>query len=46
MRRIKKIMLLSSLLAVVSVLSACGTVKGFGQDVSHAGKDIQQAASH
>ncbi|MBI2785751.1 MAG: entericidin A/B family lipoprotein [Legionella longbeachae] len=26
------------------MLSACGTVNGFGRDVSHVGKDIQKAS--
>lgn len=28
-----------------SLLSACSTVKGFGQDVSKGGREIQRAAS-
>jgi predicted small secreted protein len=46
MRHIKKITLLSALFSAVLALSACGTVKGFGQDVTHAGQDIQKAATH
>jgi entericidin A len=44
MNNIKKIMVVSFLITAFSMLSACGTVKGFGQDVTHAGKDIQRAA--
>lgn len=42
----KKIILFSLFLTTLSMLTACGTVKGFGQDVSHAGHDIQKAASN
>ena len=40
----KKIMMICLVLATVGMLSACGTVKGFGKDVSQAGHDIQKAA--
>lgn len=43
--KIKKIMIFSLFLSLTAVLSGCGTVKGFGQDVTHAGRDIQKAAS-
>lgn len=46
MNIIKKIMVFSLLVSVLSTLTACGTVKGFGQDVSTAGKGIQKAANH
>lgn len=36
---------ISGVLILIAFLVACGTVKGFGQDVSKAGQDIQQAAS-
>ena len=44
MNNIKKIMMFSLLISALSMLVGCGTVKGFGQDVSHARKDIQKAA--
>jgi len=45
MNNIKKIMIFSLFVSALSMLGGCGTVKGFGQDVTHAGKDIQKAAS-
>lgn len=32
-------------LAILTLLNGCGTVKGFGQDVSTVGHDIKKAAS-
>ena len=40
----KKIILACVLLSTVGMLTACGTVNGFGRDVSHVGHDIQRAA--
>lgn len=44
MSRAKKIIMACVLLSTVGILSACGTVNGFGKDVSHVGRDIQRAA--
>ncbi|STX46108.1 entericidin A [Legionella gratiana] len=44
MNILKKIAMMSIVLATLGLLSACGTVSGFGKDVSHVGKDIQRAA--
>lgn len=44
MNRTKKIILACVFLATIGMLTACGTVNGFGKDVSHAGHDIQRAA--
>ena len=45
MNKIKKIMMFSFFVSALAMLGGCGTVKGFGQDVTHAGKDIQKAAT-
>lgn len=45
MQNTKKIVMVCFFLTTLGMLSACGTVKGFGKDVSHAGRDIQRAAS-
>lgn len=45
MNNVKKIIMCSLLLATVSMVTACGTVKGFGQDVSKTGREIQKAAN-
>jgi predicted small secreted protein len=44
MNSAKKIMVVCVVLAAVGMLSACGTVKGFGRDVSTVGSGIQKAA--
>ena len=44
MKITKKIAALSFLVATLSLLNACGTIQGFGKDVSSAGRDIQRAA--
>jgi predicted small secreted protein len=44
MNNIKKIILTCFLLTTLGMISACGTVNGFGKDVSHAGHDIERAA--
>ncbi|MGL5742002.1 MAG: entericidin A/B family lipoprotein [Legionella sp.] len=41
---LKKVIIISCVLTTLGMLSACGTVNGFGKDVSHVGKDIQHAA--
>lgn len=41
----RKIIMFSLIISALSMLSSCGTIKGFGKDVSHAGQDIQKAAS-
>lgn len=41
----KKIAIICFLLSSLGLMSACGTVNGFGKDVTAAGKDIQKAAS-
>jgi predicted small secreted protein len=43
MNILKKIMIVSIVLSTLG-LSACGTVNGFGRDVSHVGRDIQRAS--
>jgi entericidin A len=45
MNNMKKIVIFSLFLTATTLLVGCGTVKGFGQDVTHAGRDIQKAAS-
>jgi entericidin A len=45
MNYIKKIVIVSLLLTAVGLLNGCGTVNGFGKDVSTAGHDIQKAAN-
>lgn len=45
MKNIKKIVICSLFLTAATLMTGCGTVKGFGQDVTHAGRDIQKAAS-
>jgi predicted small secreted protein len=44
MKSLTKIALLAALVAGTSFLSACHTVKGAGQDVEQAGKEIQKAS--
>ncbi|CAM2859526.1 entericidin A [Legionella steigerwaltii] len=44
MDMLKKIIIVGICLATLGMLSSCGTVHGFGQDVSHVGKDIQRAS--
>ncbi|WP_058514001.1 entericidin A/B family lipoprotein [Legionella santicrucis] len=41
---LKRIVMMGIVLTTLGFLSACGTVNGFGKDVSHVGKDIQRAA--
>lgn len=43
MKNVKKIAVVCLVLTAVAALSACGTVKGFGKDVSQAGHEIQKA---
>lgn len=40
----KRIIMAAFAVSTLVLLSACGTVHGFGQDVSKAGRDIQQAS--
>lgn len=40
----KKMVIVGLFLSTLSLLTACGTVNGFGRDVSHAGHDIQRAS--
>ncbi|EHL29452.1 entericidin A/B family lipoprotein [Legionella drancourtii] len=44
MNSAKKIIMFCVFLTTIGMLSACGTVNGFGKDVSHVGHDIQRAA--
>lgn len=44
MNSVKKIMMVGVLLTTLGMLSACGTVNGFGRDVTHVGHTIQRAA--
>ncbi len=41
---LKKIIMIGICLTTLGILSACGTVHGFGKDVSHVGRDIQRAS--
>jgi len=45
MKRISKVMMISILLVSLGFLSGCGTVNGFGHDVSATGHDISRAAN-
>ena len=40
----KKIIIACFCVATLGLITGCGTVNGFGKDVSHAGHDIQKAA--
>ncbi len=40
----KKIIMICVVLTTLGMLTACGTVKGFGKDVSTVGQGIQKAA--
>jgi predicted small secreted protein len=40
----KKISAACFLVITLGILTGCGTVKGFGQDVSKTGREIQRAA--
>jgi len=44
MSNAKKIIITCIFLTTLGMLSACGTVNGFGKDVSHAGRDIQKVS--
>lgn len=44
MNSVKKIIMVCIFLATIGMLSACGTVKGFGKDVTHVGQGIQKAS--
>lgn len=44
MELFKKITLIGIVLTALGLLNACGTVNGFGKDVSHVGKDIQKVS--
>ena len=46
MKNIKKAALFSLFLTAITLLVGCGTIKGFGQDMAHAGRDIQKAANN
>ncbi|MGC1182572.1 entericidin A/B family lipoprotein [Legionella sp.] len=43
MNSAKKIMMICVFLITLGMLSACGTINGFGRDVSHVGHGIQRA---
>ncbi|MBA2653388.1 MAG: entericidin A/B family lipoprotein [Tatlockia sp.] len=45
MKNCTKIISLTLLLTFLGLMQGCGTVKGFGQDVSKTGREIQRAAS-
>jgi len=46
MKTIKAIMIPAmTILLGVSMLSACNTVKGFGQDMQQGGQELQKAAN-
>lgn len=45
MKSSKYIAMVCFFLATIGMLSACGTVKGFGQDVSKTGQGIQKVAT-
>lgn len=40
----EKIIMVSVCFTTLAALTACGTVHGFGKDVSTVGKDIQRAS--
>lgn len=44
MNILKKIIMVSVCFTTLAALTACGTVHGFGKDVSTVGKDIQRAS--
>lgn len=44
MNRAKKIIMVCVFLATVGMLTACGTVRGFGKDVTNVGHGIQRAS--
>ena len=44
MKHISKLLVLSLFLLSLMTLSGCGTVNGFGHDVSSAGNGISRAA--
>ncbi len=41
----KKVIAVIALIGCAAVLAGCGTMRGFGQDVSGSGQSIQNAAS-
>lgn len=45
MKKIVTIALVGFFCALIGFISGCSTVKGFGQDVSKGGREIQRAAS-
>lgn len=44
MNILKKIIMIGICISTIGILSSCGTVHGFGKDVSNVGKDIQRAS--
>ncbi|WP_133136836.1 entericidin A/B family lipoprotein [Legionella rowbothamii] len=44
MNRTKKIIMICVFLTTAWMLTACGTVKGFGKDVTNVGHGIQRAS--
>ncbi|MBN9228836.1 entericidin A/B family lipoprotein [Legionella sp. 39-23] len=44
MNILKKVLMVSICFTTLAILSSCGTVHGFGKDVSTVGKDIQRAS--
>ncbi|TAL61383.1 MAG: entericidin A/B family lipoprotein [Legionella sp.] len=45
MKHVKQIAVACLFVSALSLLSACGTVRGFGHDVSATGNAISRAAS-
>ncbi len=45
MQFISKILMMSVIVVLLGSLSSCGTVSGFGHDVSATGHNISRAAS-
>jgi predicted small secreted protein len=43
MRNFKNIAMVCFILTTLGILSGCGTVNGFGKDVSKTGHEIQKA---
>lgn len=45
MNNLKRLAVISLILTTLGLMSACGTVRGIGHDVSSTGHAIQRAAS-
>lgn len=45
MNNVRKIIMIGIFLTAMGMLTACGTVKGFGNDVTQVGHGIQRASN-